>query len=159
MDTFSPQPEKESIGVRTIAGEYFLIAKLSWRKILTSGCILRRPCFCGLHADQAAQLCPVRAFWPCIRRRAEPGQPLFWAVNRRNFNRIMKAILGKLRIPEASRYSSHAFRMAPRRNSRNRVSPGRRWRRLACGAPPPFGAMSTCPETSRSVFNSCSKST
>ena len=161
MDTFSPQPEEALIGARTVAGEDFLIAKLSWRKNLPSGCILRRPCFCGLHAAQAAQICPVHAFLPRISRRVELGRPLFRGVNRRTFSRISKAILGKLRISEASRYSSPppCFSQGTAQEVKESGPPGRRWRRLACGAPLPFGGMSTCPETSRSVFNSCSEST
>ena len=110
MDCFSPKPEMALVGVREIVGEQFLIANRSWRKNLTSGCILRRPCFCSLRSPRAAKLCPVRAFWPLIRRRVAPGQLLFQSVNRRNFNRILEAITSKLAIPKARRYSSHAFR-------------------------------------------------
>ena len=55
-------------------------------------------------------ICPAHALWAAIRRRVAPGAPLFKAVNRRNFNRILKTVLGKLLVPEAARYSLHAVR-------------------------------------------------
>ena len=107
---FSPQEEKAIIGVSYEGNGPYLVAKLSWRKNLPGGCILRRPCFCHLASPKARKLCPVHVFWKLIRRRVDPGQPLFPAVNRRNFNRILKAVLARMGIPEAERYSSHAFR-------------------------------------------------
>ena len=123
LDSFSPQPEKALIGVRVIGGESFLIAKLSWRKNLSSGCILRRPCFCIPRAARAQAICPVRAFWPLIRRRVDPGQPLFKAVNRRNFNCILKAVMAKINTPDAARYSSHAFRRGTTQGLKETGSP------------------------------------
>ena len=105
-----PNTEKALIGVRAIQGDSFLIAKLSWRKNITSGCILRRPCSCALEDAQAQLLRPVHALWPLIRRRVQPGIPLFRAANRQNFNRIFKAIMSKMHIAESSRYSPHASR-------------------------------------------------
>ena len=90
-----------------------------------------------MHAAQAAHIFPVHAHWPCIRRRVEPGQPLFKAVNRRNFNRILKSVLGKLKIPDASRYSSRAFRSGLLRNSWNRA-PLVSGRLVGLVAPPDF---------------------
>ena len=110
LDTFSPQPDKALMAVRFVGGEPFLFTKFSWRKNLPSGCILRRPCFCNLTNRKAALIFPVHVFWQLIRCRVDTGKPIFSAVNRRNFNRIPKVVLAKLRIPEADRYSSHAFR-------------------------------------------------
>ena len=43
---FSPHREKASIWVRTTPDGCFLVAKFKWRKNITGGCVLRRPCFC-----------------------------------------------------------------------------------------------------------------
>ena len=123
LEAFTHQQEKALLGVRTIGGEPFLIAKLSTRKNLSSGCILRRPCFCNLRASTAQAICPVHAFWPLIRHRVDPCQPLFCAVNRRNFNCILKAVLAKLAIPEAERYSSHGFRRGTTQELKESGSP------------------------------------
>ena len=98
LEVFPPQPEKALIGVRLAEGAPFLFANLAWRKNLTSGCILRRPSFCQLAATRAASLCPVRAIWPLIRQRVAPGEPLFKAMNRRNLNRTLKAIMARLSV-------------------------------------------------------------
>ena len=77
LQGFTPQLEKALIGSRAIDGQEFLLAKLTTRKNLASGCILRRPCFCQLVARKAAQLCPVHAIWAAVRHRVGPGQLLF----------------------------------------------------------------------------------
>ena len=91
-------------------GYPFLVAKLSSRKNLTCGVITKRPCFCGLGADAARLVCPAHPLWPAVMGRAPCGQPLPKAVNRRNFNRALKAIFARMQVPRADRYSSHAFR-------------------------------------------------
>ena len=75
LGAFSPQPGNPLIGARVIAGESCLFPKLPRRKNLETGCILRRPCFCALHAINGSLLCPVHAMWPAIRRRVAPGSP------------------------------------------------------------------------------------
>ena len=107
---FDPQKEKASIDVVKVGEQDFLVVKLTQRKNLTTGCILKRPCFCPISSDKAAFLCPVHSLWPHIRNRVPSGEKLLSAVNPRNFNRILKRALEELRIPDASRYSSHAFR-------------------------------------------------
>ena len=99
------------------------MAKLLWRKNLVSGCILRRPCFCSLSGSRAPLLCPVHAFWPLVKRRVEPGEFLFPAVTRRNFNCILKAVLSKMHVPSADRYSSHAFRRGTSQELKESGSP------------------------------------
>ena len=123
METFCPHPDEALMGVRTVGGEPFLFAKFSWRKNMASGCILRRPCFCNLTNRKAALICPVHVSWPLIRCRVDPGKPIFSAVNRRNFNRILKVVLAKLRIPEADRYSSHASRRGTSQELKESGSP------------------------------------
>ena len=39
-----------------------------------------------------------------------PGQPIFSTVDRRNFNRTLRAALPKLQAPAARRYISRGFR-------------------------------------------------
>ena len=68
------------------------------------------PCFCQLTAKKATKLCPVHVFWAAVRRRVGPGQLLFQSITRRNFDRVLKAVLEKLGVPSADRYSSHGFR-------------------------------------------------
>ena len=110
LAAFSPHREKALISARTIQGP-FLIVKLPRRENLPGACILRPPCFCGLSSPRAQQLCPVHIFWVPIRCRVAPGAPLFTAVNRRNFNTALKAIMAHLRAPDAQRCSSHGFRL------------------------------------------------
>ena len=77
---------------------------------LATGRIVRRPCFFSLQPRRGSLLFPVRAPCPSIRRREAPGAQLFKAVNRRDFDRILKTALGKFLAPETDRYISHAFR-------------------------------------------------
>ena len=107
---FTPQREKALIGVRTDPEGSFLIVKMKWRKNLDCGCVMRRPCFCTAGSALATAFCPVHILWPAIRSRVPSGGHLFSAVNTRNFNRILRAVLRKLKVPEAERYSSHGFR-------------------------------------------------
>ena len=110
LTEFAPQGQKALIGVRLVKGCPYLVAKLSSRKNLTCGVIMKRPCFCGLNTDTARLVCPAHSLWPAVKDRASCGQPIFKAVNRGNFNRILKAIFARLQVPQAARYSSHAFR-------------------------------------------------
>ena len=103
------KPGKSLIGVRSDGGLPFLISKFSWGG-LVSGRILRRPCFCSMDGTRAAALCPVHSFCHLARRRVAPGDPLFSAVNRGNFNRVLRAVLPKIQGPSAERYRSHTFR-------------------------------------------------
>ena len=48
--------------------------------------------------------------WPAIRDRVPAGDPMFSAVNPRNFNRILRAAMRRLDVPDSGRYSSHGFR-------------------------------------------------
>ena len=111
LANFSPQAEKARMGFRTVDCERFLTSKLSWRMNLTSRCIIRRSCCCGPAASRAHLLGPAHSIWPDVKRRVAPGELIFSTVNRRNSNRILKAVFPKLGIPDADRYSSHGFRM------------------------------------------------
>ena len=72
----TPQPTKALIKLSTIDGKPFLVMKFSVRKNLVYGCILRRPCFFSFGTSRAISLCPVHAFWPLIRARAQSGHLL-----------------------------------------------------------------------------------
>ena len=109
LAAFSPQKEKALIGIREESECPFLIVKMKWRKNLDCGCIAHRPCFCDAGSPLAAPFCPVHVLWTAIRERARCGDRLFSAVNSRNSNRILRAVLRKLKVPEAERYSSHGF--------------------------------------------------
>ena len=112
---FAPQQDPAIIGVQVVDGGPFLVVKnpalkMSYRKNITGGCIMRRPCFCGLASRKARQLCPIHLFWAIIRCRVGCGALLFQSANRRNFNRILKIVSARTNVPEAHRYSSHGFR-------------------------------------------------
>ena len=98
------------VGVRTTPDGCFLVAKFKWRKNITCGFVLRRPCFCRGDRPAARACFPVHALWPSIRELVPPGQPLFTTVNSRNFNMILRAVLTRIRITAAKRYSSHGLR-------------------------------------------------
>ena len=83
---------------------------MKWRKNLTQGCVLRRPCFCTAGVPRANACFPVRVIWPAIRSRGATGDPLFSSVDARNFNRVLRAVIRKLKVGDVERYSSHGFR-------------------------------------------------
>ena len=118
-----PQSEKALIKICTIEGVPYLVLKLSHRKNLVYGCILRRPCFCSLGSQRATALCPVHAFWPLVIDRVHSGSLLFPNVTRRNVNRIIKAVFRKLSVPHAERYSSHGFRRGSAQELKETGSP------------------------------------
>ena len=68
------------------------------------------PLFCSLAGTRAAPLFTPHAFWPLIRRMVAPCDPLFSAINRRNFNSTLRVALSKIQAPSAERFRSHALR-------------------------------------------------
>ena len=110
ITAFTPYREKALIGLRTTPQGSFLVTKFKWRKNIAGGCILRMPCFRSGDQASSRSYCPVHVLWPAIRGRVPPGEPLFSAVNRRNFNRILKAALSRPKADSAARYTSHGFR-------------------------------------------------
>ena len=110
LAAFTPQAEKAPIGVREEGGLPFLICNLSRRKNLISGCTLHLPCFCALTSRRAASICPVHVSWQLVHRRVAPGKFLLTAIDRRNFNRVLKKVSEQMGTPDALRYSSHGFR-------------------------------------------------
>ena len=97
--------------------------ELSHRKNLVYGCILRRPCFCSVWTLRATALCPVHAFWPLIKARVQSGSLLPPFITRRNISRIIKAVLAKLSVPHAERYSSHGSRRGSAQELKETGSP------------------------------------
>ena len=47
----------------------------------------------------------------------------FFSVNRRNFNRIIRAVLSKIQEPSAERFSSHGFRRGTSQELKEAGSP------------------------------------
>ena len=123
INAFPPQREKALIGLRTTQDGCFLVDKLKWRKNIAGGRILRLPCFCGGDRLSSRACCPVHVLWPAIRARVPPGSPLFSAVDGRNFNRIARAVLTRLRVSAATRYSPHGFRRGPAQELKEVGSP------------------------------------
>ena len=56
-------------------------------------------------------------------RQDPPGDPLFSAVNARNFNRILRAVLRKMKTKDPDRYSSHGFRRGASQGLKTSGSP------------------------------------
>ena len=123
LEGFAFQLEKALIGARAIDGQQFLLAKLKTRKNLSPGCLLRRPCFCQLVARKAAKLRPAHAIWAAVRRRVGPGQLLFQSIDRRHFNRALKAVMAMLGAPSSDRCSSHGFRRGTSQELKGAGSP------------------------------------
>ena len=61
LTEFPPYAEKALVGERPIDGADYLVVRLSSRKNLTCGVILKRPCFCGLDNALARMACPVHS--------------------------------------------------------------------------------------------------
>ena len=110
ISEFVFQEEKALIGVRPFEGSVALIIKLSWRKNLDGGCVLRRPCLCNLRSRLGARICPPHRIWPLIKSRVDPGEPIFSQFTKNNFNTNLKLNLEKLDFKDAHRYTSKALR-------------------------------------------------
>ena len=93
---FPPHADKAMIGIRSVGDQGFLAVKMAFRKNLTGGVIVKRPCFCGLQNALALRTRPAHYLRPAIKARVPPGARLFVEVNRRNFNRRLKALLARL---------------------------------------------------------------
>ena len=98
------------MGIRLINGPPRLILKLKKRKLNKTGAIMMRPCFCDDEGFTPKGLCPIHDFWGGIQREILPDELLFPSLQGENLNRILKAILARMLIPSASRYSTKAFR-------------------------------------------------
>ena len=108
--TKSPQSEKALMGIRFIGRSPRLILKLKKRKLNKTGAIMMRPCFCDGEGLVPAGLCPIHDFWPIVQRSFLPGEQLFPALQGKNLNRILKAIMARLNVEFAEKYSTKAFR-------------------------------------------------
>ena len=73
---FVPQSGKVLIGVRPWKSIDCLFIKMSRKKNLAGGCILRRPCLCGDPCAKARALSP-QAIWPVIDERVSSGDLVF----------------------------------------------------------------------------------
>ena len=125
---FLPQAERALIGLKGLPGEEKLVLRFNRRKNLPQGCIMTRPCFCQLSTTVAHQLCPVHFSWPLIRARVKSGAKLFPNYYDTKSNNTIKAVLAKLGIANAHRYSSHGFR----RGAANELkSKGSQWPTVA----------------------------
>lgn len=103
----------------------------------------------------AVEFCPVRAFWPWIRRRVAPGELLTQWGSRRNLNRIPKAAHAKLSIPESHRYTPTPSAEGRPMASRSQGDLGRRSPPPGSGIPQLSGDTLTSPRTWSLVLNIC----
>ena len=110
LTTKSPQSEMALMGIRSIDHVRRLILKLKKRKLNKTGTIMMRPCFCVGEGLVPAGFCPVHDFWPILQRSNLPGGILLPTLRPKNTSRILKAILGRLGIDSATKYSAKAFR-------------------------------------------------
>ena len=107
---FVPQGDKVLIGVRVCGGAPCLIVKMSWRKNIPGGCILKRVCLCSDSSRRARKICPPHRIWPLLRASGGPGELLFPEFTRHNVNRKLKFTLAKLGFPDGHKFTSKAFR-------------------------------------------------
>ena len=110
ISEFVPQDDRVLIGVRNCAGTERLIIKMSQRKNLSGGCILKRLCLCGDSSHQARKISPPHRIWPLILSRVGRGELLFPGFSRNNVNRILKTTLVKIGFPGGEKFTSKAFR-------------------------------------------------
>ena len=120
---FTPQPDKALIGAAAVGGETFPLTKFSYRGNLVGGFSLRMPCFCLLGRDQARTFTPAHVFWKEVRMHVAPDQPPLRGVDRGNFNRTMEAVLARLSIPAAGRFSSQGIRRGAEQELKESGSP------------------------------------
>ena len=98
------------IGLREFQGHTRLVLRLARRKNAPRGFTAMRPCFCGANALLPKHNCPIHVFWAEVLRNTAPGQPLFPTLVNKNINRVLRASLGRIAVPDSERYSSHGFR-------------------------------------------------
>ena len=73
LEEFVPQSDKVLIGVRPCAKIDCLIIKMTNRKNLTGGGIIKRVCLCQDDSPRAHRICPPRKIWPVVSQRVEAG--------------------------------------------------------------------------------------
>ena len=110
ITTKAPQEGKALLGIRVIGDSPRLVLKLKKRKLNKTGAIMMRPCFCDGTGLVPAGLCPLHNFWPLIQQQILPGELLFPSLQNKNLNRILKAILKRMGVESAEKYSTKAFR-------------------------------------------------
>ena len=108
--THPPQREKGSIRVCVKHSGPFALVKLSGRKNMVGGFILKLPGFCALENSLAPSTSPAQAHCPAVSARSRPGDPLSRKTDSRDVNRTRRAVVRTLRVPDWERYSSHGFR-------------------------------------------------
>ena len=106
----SPVEFKSVIGIRDIGGEDRLVLKLKTRKNQKHSSVIMRPCSCGGSVIGGSGLCPIHDFWPAVRRASAVHSPLFPTLLKRNMNRVLKASLASINIPDAELYTLKGFR-------------------------------------------------
>ena len=87
-----------------------LVLELKKRKNAKKGMILIRPCLCQGSVINPRNLCPVHRIWPIVKRTIRPGEFIFPRYVKSNINRVLKAVLAKLSIPDSELYTSKCFR-------------------------------------------------
>ena len=117
------QSGKALIGARETPAGFSLVGNRMVRRNLKGGCVIRRPRLCPSGNQAAISNFPAHALWPAIRARVPPMRPLFSAANVRNFNRILRAALGRLQEPDAKRYSAKGFRRGAAQELKETGSP------------------------------------
>ena len=71
--------------------------------------MLMRPCFGSGNIIADRDICPIRDFWPAVRRATPIGPLLLGGIRRVNLVRIPKVALTSLEIVESERYSLRGF--------------------------------------------------
>ena len=66
--------------------------------------------FCDGEGMVPTNLRPTRSFWAEVQKSVLPGELLFPSIQGSNLNRILKAILARMGVDSAERYTTKAFR-------------------------------------------------
>ena len=69
-----------------------------------------RPCSCAGSVIGGSGLCPIHDFWPALKRSTAIHCALFPNLLKRNMNRVLKASLASIDIPDAELYTLKGFR-------------------------------------------------
>ena len=112
-----------SVGTRKTPGEMARFAMLKFRKNITGGCVLKRPCFCVDVKRNSMAVFASRSLRMAIFPRVPPGRPLFSAMNVRNLNRVLRYGLRRLKTPDADKYRSRGFRRGKSQELKEAGSP------------------------------------
>ena len=141
---FTPQLEMTLIGARTTDEQQILLVKLTTRKNLASGCILRRPCFLPIGCSEGENAVSGPRHLGGGPPSGGPWTATVSADHPTPVNRAPKAVLVRPGVPSADHYSSHGFRRGTSQELQETGSPGSAVATSEIWHSPLSGATRTC---------------